>query len=164
MARRPELMPDGRQLSLNLFPFRNRNFLSNHWLEQRLHLEPEWHERREAGQQALKALQKLWSVQATRVELYGNEAGLEHGLIQPVLHILGWQIKYQAFLMGASPTTPFSLTMQVSKRPSGPVGSVLISEAQPRWLQTPKRGTSAWTGQAASAVDASTRPSRSSGI
>lgn len=103
MARLPNRMPDARQLTLELSPFRNRNFLSNHWLEQRLPREPEWGERRDESQRALAGLQRLWSVQAGRVSLYGNEAGLEQGFIQPVFEILGWRFKYQTFLDGRQP-------------------------------------------------------------
>lgn len=90
-------------MALPLSPLRNRNFLSNHWLEHRLPLEPEWGERRVAAQDALTELQALWSRVQRRVEQYGNEAGLEYGFIQPVFEILGWQISYQAYLNGRSP-------------------------------------------------------------
>ncbi len=38
-----------------------------------------------------------------RAEKYGDEAGLEQKLIQPVFEALGWQIKYQTFLQGREP-------------------------------------------------------------
>ncbi len=95
--------PDARQLNLPLSSVRNQNFLSNHWLEQRLQLEPEWSELRAAGQDALERLKRLWAVERTRVALYGNEAGLEHGFIQPALEILGWRLKYQAYLNTREP-------------------------------------------------------------
>ena len=103
VARRPEQMADVRHLPLTQFPLRNSNFLSNHWLEHRLPLEPEWEERRSAAQDALAAMQRLWAVQRGRVELYGNEAGLEHQLIQPIFEILDWHIKYQSYLDGREP-------------------------------------------------------------
>lgn len=81
MAQGPRTGPHGDQMALPLFPLHNRNFLSNHWLEQRLPLEPEWEERREAAQDALAELQALWSRVHRRVEQYGNEAGLEYGFI-----------------------------------------------------------------------------------
>lgn len=103
MARRPQTTADSELGAMPAFPLRNRNLFSNHWLEQRLPLEPEWVERREAAQDALAELQSLWARVGRRVEQYGNEAGLEYGLIQPVFEILGWQISYQAFLDGRSP-------------------------------------------------------------
>lgn len=90
-------------MALDQVCLRNRNFLSNHWLEQRLPLEPEWEERRGAASDALAELQALWRRVQKRVEQYGNEAGLEYGFIQPVFEILGWQISYQAYLNGRSP-------------------------------------------------------------
>lgn len=99
---RPALS-DERQLTLALSPLRNRDFLSNHWLEHRLPLEPEWTEAAEAARTALEQLLALWRKEKPRVELYGDEAGLEQKLIQPVFEILGWRIKYQAFLNGREP-------------------------------------------------------------
>jgi hypothetical protein len=90
-------------LTLPFSPVRNKNFLSNHWLDQRLPLEPEWLEHKAAAQEALERLQRVWSVERGRVERYGNEAGLEHGLIQPVFEILGWRLKYQTYLDGREP-------------------------------------------------------------
>lgn len=89
---------DERQLSLPLTPLRNRDFLSNHWLEHRLPLEPEWQEEQANAESALKRLVSLWQVERERVSLYGDEAGLEEKFIQPVFEILGWKLKYQAYL------------------------------------------------------------------
>lgn len=90
--------PDQRQLTLQFSPLRNRDFLSNHWLEHRLHLEPEWQEQDEPAKKALQDLLSLWRQQKSRVTLYGDEAGLEEKFIQPVFECLGWHIKYQAYL------------------------------------------------------------------
>jgi hypothetical protein len=48
-------------------------------------------------------LAAFWRVKRDRVEHYGNEAGLEHAFIQPVLESLGWHLKYQTFLQGRKP-------------------------------------------------------------
>src|SRR5436190_10490453 len=80
--------PDERQMLLPLSPLRNRDFLSNHWLEHRLPLEPEWREHQKAAQAALDRLLILWRVEGTRVPLYGDEAGLEEKFIQPVFECL----------------------------------------------------------------------------
>ena len=85
--------PDERQLILPLSPLRNRDFLSNHWLEHRLPLEPEWKEHIEAAKDVLKGLMDLWRVQRARVALYGDEAGLEEKFIQPVFELLGWHLE-----------------------------------------------------------------------
>ena len=92
-----------RQTTLPLSPVRNSNFLSNHWLEHRLPLEPEWQEQAEVAQFVLDRLLNLWSVQKNRVELYGDEPGLEEAFIQPVFEALGWKLKYQTFLKNRSP-------------------------------------------------------------
>lgn len=89
---------DGRQIPLPLSPVRNQEFLSNHWLEHRLPLEPDWEEHRQAALAALRALIALWRTEKERVSLYGNEAGLEEKFIQPVFERLGWRIKYQSYL------------------------------------------------------------------
>lgn len=91
-------LADTRQLSLPLGPLRDKNFLSSHWLEHRLPLEPEWREKRPAALAALEQLQALWSVERDRVERYGSEATLEEKFIQPVLKILGWPLIYQTHL------------------------------------------------------------------
>ncbi|MDE0556485.1 MAG: Eco57I restriction-modification methylase domain-containing protein, partial [Candidatus Poribacteria bacterium] len=95
--------PDERQTILPLSPVRNSNFLSNHWLEHRLPLEPEWTEQSEVAQGALDSLLSLWREERDRVALYGDEAGLEEKFIQPVFEILGWYFKYQPHLNGREP-------------------------------------------------------------
>ena len=77
--------------------------LSNHWLEHRLPLEPEWDELRNQARDAAEQLLDLWRVEKNRVEKYGNEAGLEEKFIQPVFEALGWSLKYQTFLRGGEP-------------------------------------------------------------
>jgi Eco57I restriction-modification methylase len=96
-------IPDDRQLLLALSPLRNRDFLSNHWLEHRLPLEPEWNEYKEKATIAFDHLLTLWRVQRTRVALYGDEAGLEEKFIQPVFECLGWHLKYQTHLNRREP-------------------------------------------------------------
>lgn len=91
-------VPDERQLSLQLSPVRNSDFLSNHWLEHRLPLEPEWREHSPAASEALERLLTVWRQESGRVELYGDEAGLEEKFIQPVFECLGWHLKYQTYL------------------------------------------------------------------
>lgn len=91
------------QLLLPFGPLRNKEFLSNHWLEHRLSLEPEWRELQDHAKNAAERLVALWKVERTRVEKYGNEAGLEQKFIQPVFDILGWHLKYQTFLQGREP-------------------------------------------------------------
>ena len=103
-------VPDERQMSLPLSPVRNREFLSNHWLEHRLPLEPEWQEHRASAVDSLRRLLDLWRVESTRVELYGDEAGLEEKFIQPVFEILGWHLKYQPHLKGRDPDYALFLT------------------------------------------------------
>jgi type I restriction-modification system DNA methylase subunit len=96
-------VPDDRQLVLPLYPFRNSNFLSNHWLEHRLPLEPEWADNADYVKDVMEGLLTLWKTEKDRVELYGDEAGLEHKFIQPVFEKLGWHIKYQTYLNGREP-------------------------------------------------------------
>ena len=104
-------MPDGnrtipnddQQLTLPLFPLRNNELLSNHWLEHRLPLEPEWKEQFNRAEDVLQVLLTLWRSEKDRVALYGDEAGLEHRFIQPVLEALGWHLKYQTYLDGREP-------------------------------------------------------------
>ena len=91
------------QLALPLSPLHNSNFLSNHWLVHRLPLEPEWNEERENAKAALEQLLFLWNTEKTRVERYGDEAGLEEKFIQPIFKILGWHLKYQAYLKRRGP-------------------------------------------------------------
>lgn len=87
-----------RQMNLLLSPLRNRDFLSNHWLEHRLPLEPEWREHAHSAQDVLELLLSLWRKESQRVERYGDEAGLEEKFIQPVFEALGWHLKYQTYL------------------------------------------------------------------
>jgi hypothetical protein len=91
------------QLTLQFGPIINSEFLSNHWLDHRLPLEPEWGELREAAAEAAGKLITLWKREKNRVERYGDEAGLEEKFIQPVFEILGWSLKYQAYLQGREP-------------------------------------------------------------
>jgi hypothetical protein len=91
------------QLTLRFGPIINSEFLSNHWLDHRLPLEPEWGELREAAAEAAGKLITLWKREKNRVERYGNEAGLEEKFIQPVFEILGWSLKYQTYLQGREP-------------------------------------------------------------
>jgi hypothetical protein len=73
-----------KQLELPFGPLRNSALFSNHWLEHRLPLEPEWNELRDEARGVLDRLAELWSEQHDRVEHYGNEQGLEYAFIQPV--------------------------------------------------------------------------------
>ncbi|MCK4625760.1 MAG: Eco57I restriction-modification methylase domain-containing protein [Phycisphaerae bacterium] len=91
-----------RQLTLPLGPIRNSNLFSNHWLEHRLPLEPEWEELRDEAVRLLDRLGQLWIQQRRRVERY-SEPGLEQAFIQPVLAELGWKLNYQTFLRGRKP-------------------------------------------------------------
>src|SRR4051794_39143051 len=93
------------QLVLSLGPLRNSEFLSNHWLENRLPIEPEWRGLRPRAQGTASRLIDLWNAQANRVELYGDEAGLEHAFIQPVFEALGWKINTRRSSTAASLTT-----------------------------------------------------------
>jgi len=92
-----------QQMTLPLGPIRNSHLFSNHWLEHRLPLEPEWSELREEARGVLDRLAGLWQVQQDRVAQYGDEQGLEHAFIQPVLEGLGWRLKYQPWLRGRKP-------------------------------------------------------------
>ena len=85
-------------MTLPFSPVHNRDFLSNHWLEHRLPLEPEWLEQADAAQVVLEGLLHLWRTEKDRVARYGDEAGLEEKFIQPVFKALGWHLKYQTFL------------------------------------------------------------------
>lgn len=95
-------MPSEQQ-RLQFGPIRNSEFLSNHWLENRLPLEPEWSQFRKDAVAALDRLGNLWRTQRDRVERYGDEAGLEQAFIQPVLEALGWRFKYQTYLRRREP-------------------------------------------------------------
>jgi hypothetical protein len=96
-------MPRQFQPSLPFGYVHNVGLFSSHWLETRLELEPEWAELRSEAEDALHGLAELWNVQRNRVELYGDENGLEEGFIQPVLRGLGWKIKYQTWLQRREP-------------------------------------------------------------
>ena len=91
------------QLTLPFGPIVNREFFSNHWLDHRLPLEPEWNEHRASAIVAAEALIHLWNREKNRVERYGDEAGLEEKFIQPVFELLGWRLKYQTLLQGREP-------------------------------------------------------------
>lgn len=93
------------QLQLQFGPIINREFLSSHWLDHRLPLEPEWSELRSQATEAGAKLLALWEREKSRVELYGDEAGLEEKFIQPVFEILGWHLKYQSYLQGREPVS-----------------------------------------------------------
>ena len=92
-----------RQMALPLGPIRNNHLLSNHWLEHRLPLEPEWQELRQEAEAVLDRLASLWREERGLVQHYTDEAGLEQAFIQPVLQLLGWHLKYQPFLRGREP-------------------------------------------------------------
>jgi len=98
-------MPRGsrKQLPLPLSAVHNSELFSNHWLANRLPLEPEWTELKETAREVLKGLLELWKRQCSRVEYYGSEQGLEQAFIQPVLQILGWKLIYQTHLRGRKP-------------------------------------------------------------
>ncbi len=90
-------MTDRRQLPLPLGPIRNSNFLSNHGLEHRQPLAPEWAAQREQAVGLLDRLGRLWSELRHRVAHYA-EAALEQAFIQPVLEALGWTLNCQPAL------------------------------------------------------------------
>jgi type I restriction-modification system DNA methylase subunit len=92
----------GRQLPLPFGPTRNRNLLSNHWLEHRLCLEPEWTDFRSTAKDLLVQLGRLWREERERVSQYA-EANLEQAFIQPILTCLGWKFLYQTSLRGRKP-------------------------------------------------------------
>ena len=107
---RNTLRANESQLTLPFGPVHNRGLLSNHWLEHRLPLAPEWQGLLEAARGLAQQLLELWHVEKHRVELYGNEAGLEEKFIQPVFEALGWKLKYQTFLRGREPDYALFLT------------------------------------------------------
>jgi hypothetical protein len=92
-----------RQMVLPLGTIRNHHLFSNHWLEHRLRLEPEWQELRDEAEAVLNRLADLWRDQRGMVQQYGDEQGLEQAFIQPVLQMLGWRLKYQTFLRSRKP-------------------------------------------------------------
>lgn len=91
------------QLPLPFSTIRNSELFSNHWLEERLQLEPEWTDRADAAYAALERMAELWSREGAHVALYGKEAQLERAFIQPVLQILGWEMYYRCKLRGREP-------------------------------------------------------------
>src|SRR4051794_18488995 len=95
-------MPHPQNL-LKFGSIQNNGLFSNHWLGNRLAREPEWEEAHDQAQHALEEIANLWKVQNKRVELYGDEQGLEEAFIQPVLRSLGWKLKYQTFLQNRKP-------------------------------------------------------------
>jgi hypothetical protein len=60
---------------------RNSDLFSNHWLENRLPLEPEWAQVRAEAYAAIETLAELWKVQSKRVEKYDGEQMLEEQFI-----------------------------------------------------------------------------------
>lgn len=96
-------MPRQQQASLPIANVRNRGLFSNHWFENRLPLEPEYHALLESARAALESLRTLWDTQRNRVERYGAEQPLEYAFIQPVFEALGWRLFYQTFLQGRKP-------------------------------------------------------------
>jgi hypothetical protein len=94
-----------RQLLIDFNAVRNSDLFSNHWLENRLPLEPEWKEVHAEAYAAIETLSELWKVQKKRVEKYDGEQMLEEQFIQPVLRALGWKDRmlYQTFLRGRKP-------------------------------------------------------------
>ncbi len=91
-------------------PIHNSGVFSAHWLENRLTLEPEWHEVGDEVNESLARVLKLWDKEKDRVEKYGTEAPLEQAFIQPVLLALGWKMKYQTYLQGREPDYALFLT------------------------------------------------------
>lgn len=100
-----------QQLTLPFGPIRNSNLFSNHWLEHRLSLEPEWTECRPFAVRLLGQLAELWRQQKNRVGQY-TEPSLEEAFIQPVFKKLGWTLLYQTFLRGRKPDYALFLTEQ----------------------------------------------------
>jgi len=92
-----------KQSQLQFSAIRNADFLSNHWLDKRLADQPEWENLRSAANDALTQMAALWEKQKDLAPKYDDEAGLEQAFIQPILGILGWELKYQAFLQGREP-------------------------------------------------------------
>ncbi len=95
-------MPSQDQI-LPFSPIQNSNLFSNHWLEHRLKLEPEWQELREQAEKVLDSIAALWREQRELVEDYGTEAPLEDEWIKPVLSHLGWVHLPQVFIKTRKP-------------------------------------------------------------
>jgi len=98
------------QLLLPLGPVRNSELFSNYWLNNRLPLEPDWHELQKDAEAALVKLRALWDTERSRVEKYGTEAPLEEKFIQPILETLGWKLFYQTLVQGRKPDYALFLT------------------------------------------------------
>ncbi|TWT41907.1 Modification methylase TaqI [Phycisphaerae bacterium RAS1] len=108
-TRRP---PPADTAPLPFGALRNSELFSNHWLQHRLQLEPEFAELRDAAGLAFRSVRQLWEMQRSRVEHYGDEAGLEQAFIQPLLATLGWILKYQTWLDGRKPDYALFLSEQ----------------------------------------------------
>lgn len=65
-------MPENEQFFPPIGPIRNSELFSNHWLDTRLPLEPDWHELLSAAEGAADKLTKLWKEQKARVEKFGK--------------------------------------------------------------------------------------------
>ena len=152
------------QLILPFGPIINREFLSNHWLDHRLPLEPEWNELKDAAAHAAEKLIQLWKREKNRVERYGDEAGLEEKFIQPVFEVLGWSLKYQAYLQGREPD--YALFKSDDKLND----AIMAGRGNPDfWLHASvslmrRHGTSASIARSKSAAAVNTRLNRSNGI
>lgn len=92
-----------RQSPLPFGPLQNSSLFSNHWLEHRLPLEPEWDECRNDARAVLDRLLELWKTERDRIEHYGDEPSVEHAFIRPVFKSLGWKVKPQPHLQGRQP-------------------------------------------------------------
>ena len=62
------------QFALPFNAIRNHGLFSNHWLEIRLPLEPEWTDLRDDAVEPLRKLTDLWRAQRTRIEQCGEQA------------------------------------------------------------------------------------------
>ena len=91
------------QFQLQFSSIRNVNFLSNHWLETRLPIEPEWDEFKKQSIECCTKIIDIWEKEKDLVAHYGDEAGLEEAFIQWIFRALGWKIKYQTYLYGREP-------------------------------------------------------------
>jgi len=109
-----------RQLTLPLGPVRNSNLFSNHWLENRLPLEPEWRDLHDEAVALLNRLGGLWLQERNRVEEY-REAALEEAFIQPILKALGWTLNNKPGLQGQ---TPDLRPVEIHQRGAERIGSV----------------------------------------
>ena len=128
-----------------MLPFgavRNSDLFSNHWLEHRLPLEPEWTELRAESDAALVRAEKLWRQERQRVEQYGSEASLEEAFIQPVFELLDWKLIYQTSLQGRKPD--YALFLDDDAKDAALATGRLTPNSgniRPLW-PTPRRGTS----------------------